>query len=228
MTTLRTIFAVIGADEGVECALNAYKALPLTDRSKLIGLHVSPMGTWYGLATDVALASYIEAQIETAEDEQKSAGVAFARACEQAQIPCEWRPETALSYLVLPHAGSMARAADLIIFPQSSEASSTGRHQLEAFVFTSGRPVLGLPAGWSGSILGERVLIAWDGGREAARAVFDAMPLLLQAKAVRIVSVQSFWMIQYGSSPRVTTSPPRSRSMEFGRRATCSRAPAEV
>ncbi len=36
------------------------------------------------------------------------------------------------------------------------------------------------------------MLIAWDGGREAARAVFDALPLLVGAEAVRIASVQGF------------------------------------
>jgi hypothetical protein len=35
---------------------------------------------------------------------------------------------------------------------------------------------------------GRNVLVAWDGGREAARAVGDALPLLARAKQVHIVS----------------------------------------
>jgi nucleotide-binding universal stress UspA family protein len=37
--------------------------------------------------------------------------------------------------------------------------------------------------------LGERVLIAWSGAREAARAVHDALPLLQIAKVVDIIHV---------------------------------------
>ena len=83
----------------------------------------------------------------------------------------------------------MARAADLVICPMLSDQASLGRHRLEEVVFASGRPVISLPAEWTGSRLGKRVLIAWDGGREAARATFDAMPLLRQAEKVRLVSV---------------------------------------
>jgi hypothetical protein len=34
---------------------------------------------------------------------------------------------------------------------------------------------------------GEKVLVAWNGRREAARAVFDALPILERAKEVRVV-----------------------------------------
>jgi nucleotide-binding universal stress UspA family protein len=86
----------------------------------------------------------------------------------------------------------MARSADIILCPQVRSECSIGRHQLEEVVFASGRPVIGLPPNWSVKTLGKRVLIAWDGGREAARAVFDALPILSKAEAVRIVSVQGF------------------------------------
>ena len=49
MKALRTIFAIIASNQGVRCALAAYKALPLGDKSRLIGLHVSPIAISYGL-----------------------------------------------------------------------------------------------------------------------------------------------------------------------------------
>ncbi len=94
--------------------------------------------------------------------------------------------------LVSPHGGAVARAADIIVCPQLTEEASIGRHQLEEVVFAAGRPVIGLPANWTVKTLGKRVLVAWDGGREAARAVFDALPFIVRAEGVRIVSVQGF------------------------------------
>jgi len=38
-------------------------------------------------------------------------------------------------------------------------------------------------------ILGRKVLVAWNGRREAARAAFDAIPILQPANEVRVVWV---------------------------------------
>jgi len=192
MGGLHTVFAVIPAAEAAESAVAAFQALPLVEPARLIGLHVAPIAITFGLATDMALASFIEAQIAAADEERKAAEAAFLAAARKAGIDFDWRAEKSADSLVSPHAGAMARAADIILCPQLRGEASIGRHQLEEVVFTSGRPVIGLPAGWSVKKLGRRVLIAWDGGREATRAVFDALPILIRAEAVRIVSVQGF------------------------------------
>jgi nucleotide-binding universal stress UspA family protein len=190
--SLKTVFAIIPAAEAGAAAVAGFRALPIGENARLVGMHVSPIAVSYGLATDLALASYIEAQMEAAEEEKKNAEAAFSAACENAGIAFEWRAEKAFDTMVSPHAGAMARAAEIIVCPSLPEAGSIARHEVEEVVFASGRPVIALPVGWKGEKLGGRVLIAWDGGREAARATFDAMPLLKGAEAVRIVSVQGF------------------------------------
>lgn len=60
---------------------------------------------------------------------------------------------------------------------------------LDAAVLGTGRPVLAVPAGYEGTLDAARVLVAWDGGREAARAVHDALPLLEAAEEVLVVTV---------------------------------------
>ncbi len=190
MIKVRTVFAVIPAAEAAESAVAAFEALPLGDKARLTGLHVAPLAITYGLASDMALASFIEAQMAAAEEERKAAEAAFIGAARKAGITFEWRAEKSPDSLVSPHAGAMSRAADIVLCPTLPDEASIGRHQLEEIVFSSGRPVIGLPVGWSVRKLGSRVLIAWDGGREAARAVFDALPILVHAEAVRIVSVQ--------------------------------------
>jgi nucleotide-binding universal stress UspA family protein len=46
-----------------------------------------------------------------------------------------------------------------------------------------------VPHDWAPGPLGERVLVAWDGSREAARAVSDALPILERAASVLVVSI---------------------------------------
>lgn len=59
----------------------------------------------------------------------------------------------------------------------------------ERVTFDSGRPVIIFPANFEGSVLGKRAVVAWDGGRAAARALADAMQILETEDEVDIVSV---------------------------------------
>ena len=61
----------------------------------------------------------------------------------------------------------------------------------EAVLFGSGRPVVVFPEGGDvgKAAAFERIAVAWDGSRAAARALADALPLLKAAKEVRIVTV---------------------------------------
>ena len=59
----------------------------------------------------------------------------------------------------------------------------------EEVVLGSGRPTLVMPYIGGSSCPGERIVIAWDESREAARAVADAIPFLIQATAVWIVCI---------------------------------------
>lgn len=54
----------------------------------------------------------------------------------------------------------------------------------------SGRPVLVVPYVGHYADAGRRVLVAWTGSREAARAVNDAIPLLQAAERVELISAQ--------------------------------------
>lgn len=52
---------------------------------------------------------------------------------------------------------------------------------------TSGRPVLFIPYTGVFPTLGANIMVAWNGSRESARAVHDAMPLLQRAEKVTVV-----------------------------------------
>jgi nucleotide-binding universal stress UspA family protein len=52
-----------------------------------------------------------------------------------------------------------------------------------------GRPVLVVPRYGTFPTIGERVLVAWNGAREAVRAVNDALPLLQRAQLVTVLSI---------------------------------------
>ena len=87
-----------------------------------------------------------------------------------------------------------ARGADLVIAGQSDPAdpeSYVGEHFPETLIMSSGRPVLLIPYTGFHPDAGQRPMIAWDGSREAARAVHDALPFLTAAERVSIVSIDA-------------------------------------
>jgi nucleotide-binding universal stress UspA family protein len=87
---------------------------------------------------------------------------------------------------------TLARAADLVIIGQvDPNARPTPSWRPEEIVISCGRPVLMVPFIGSYSQVGRRVLVAWDGSREAVRALNDALPLISTAEAVTVITVRA-------------------------------------
>jgi len=59
----------------------------------------------------------------------------------------------------------------------------------ERVVLRAGRPLLVIPYAGAHTEIGRRILVAWNGGREAARALNDALPFLTQADEVIITAI---------------------------------------
>jgi nucleotide-binding universal stress UspA family protein len=115
----------------------------------------------------------------------------FLQSMAAAAIDAEWREEesvdTTPADIALPH----ARASDLIIASQTdpSWSQSAELDLVEPFVLESGRPLIVVPNSGRYSQVAERIVVAWNGRREAARAVFDALPALKTASYVAVVRV---------------------------------------
>lgn len=82
-----------------------------------------------------------------------------------------------------------ARIHGLIFAESGSAGELLDEAVLEALIFESGRPVVVVPNGYASPISCDHVLIAWDGSTGAARAVWDALPLLRLARTIEIATV---------------------------------------
>jgi nucleotide-binding universal stress UspA family protein len=87
---------------------------------------------------------------------------------------------------------ALAQVSDLIVVgqvnPDIGPIPSWSRP--EEVVINSGRPVLMVPYIGNYPSIGQRVLIGWDGSREAARAIHDALPVIQSARSVTLITVR--------------------------------------
>lgn len=86
----------------------------------------------------------------------------------------------------------LARFADLVVLSQDDpdEALPDAAVHLPDYVILNGaRPVLVLPRTDAAPGTARAVLVAWDGGKEAAHALTAALPLLCRASAVTIAAL---------------------------------------
>jgi nucleotide-binding universal stress UspA family protein len=63
-------------------------------------------------------------------------------------------------------------------------------HFPETLVMSADRPVLFIPYAGVFPALGANIMVAWNGSRESARAVHDALPLLQRAENVTVVRLK--------------------------------------
>lgn len=89
--------------------------------------------------------------------------------------------------------GRLARRFDLAVCGQQDPGQATAANELmaEALLFESGRPVVMVPYIQKGPLKLDRIMLCWDGGRAATRAIADSLPLLKKAKQVDIVIAAS-------------------------------------
>jgi len=174
--SIKSILVVVSGAEDTNPALALAFTLGRTYSAHIAALYVKPVVMVYsdGMGFDMT-PSVIEAQqayLQAAADKAESVTKAQAA---KARVDIEWRCEEGDELSV---ASSHARVSDIVL------ASPDVARDL---MFESGVPVLAVPHGASDQIA-KRVLVAWNGSRESARAVRDAKSFLTSSEQV-IVAV---------------------------------------
>ena len=176
--------------------LNIAVEMARRDGAHLIGLYVIPTITllaggltYTGSEAELTALQVIENQtrtnaLNTAGEVEK----AFNDAAKRAGIASEWRlVEGDVAYAAILH----ARHADIAILGQDDPERPvpTAPNLVEAVLLDAGRPIIIVPYAGRFHDIGANVLIAWNATREGARAVNDAMPILVKAANVTVFSV---------------------------------------
>lgn len=188
----KTILAVLQGQEDAGRVLDC--ALPLATRfsAHLIGVHAEAIPIPYVTPMGFPDTDFIAASAEA--NLQRSAGIRklFETRAAREGVSCEWQAMESVSGDSAVGALTVARACDLIVVQQSDPDSASGSlANVEALLFESGRPVLFVPYAIPVDTSFRKVLVAWNGTQQAARAVFDALPFIREAEETEILSLDA-------------------------------------
>jgi nucleotide-binding universal stress UspA family protein len=105
------------------------------------------------------------------------------------QKPVELRRFDILSDAAADVAVREARTSDTFVASRPNGAPHEPEHLIESVLFGSGRHLFLVPSRKLEKVIFERIVLAWNGSREAARALAEALPYLQKAKEVTVLVV---------------------------------------
>ena len=137
-----------------------------------------------------AAAVAVSTQYQAAVEQVANVLDQFEIATRRLGIPHDARSTFDVSYAATRIMTELSRLHDLNIVAQPDRSNPSQTDFLsEAVLFGSGRPMLMIPYINRGTFRSDRVLICWNGGMQAARAVHNAMPFLRKATTIEVVTV---------------------------------------
>jgi len=186
--TFKTIAVYV--DDHDDCIDQIRVALAIAQRfqAHLTGLYVRRSLQIPTVAQIESGTGLIETQQSMIEELEATASSRFDNTVNNTnpELVTEWRVLDGPRNEALEN---QARYTDLLIVGSPGK-NSADTDIADSVVLNTGGPVLALP-NEMGTIPGKHVLIGWDGSREAARAVHDAIPFIKSAEQIRVTSIHT-------------------------------------
>ena len=175
--------------DGGDCAARVDTAIALAQAhgAHLTGLYILWIPVMPGYVEAQIGAEVLNRQRELYLERANAARDKFSNSAETAGISFESRCAEGLgNELLCLH----ARYCDLLLMGRHANAFMDDATNLaESVILESGKPVMVLPEAGVAGLPGRHVAVAWNGSREAIRAIDAALPLLCAAERVDVLEV---------------------------------------
>jgi len=180
------ILVVIDSEASVKRRLAPAAALAKRGEVRLTGMYVSGTPASHAFADLDGWAQLYDAYMTGQRAAALKAERAFRAELARLKLAGDWHyREADMTEGVI----AMARLHDLVVMGQTDpDAIPSGLRPGEV-ALAAGRPALIVPYVGDFTELGRRILVAWNGTREAARALHDAMFLIDGAEAVTVLEI---------------------------------------
>jgi nucleotide-binding universal stress UspA family protein len=188
---MKTIVVHVAEDADLVGRLATASSLALAHGAHLVGLSTHPTDLHIpaGLRGRGASLGFVREMKQLADEHERTCRRIFDSEMARSGVSAEWRRDDREPMEAL---ALHSRYADVVIVSQTPPATVeeflTGERP-DHLALTAASPTIVLPHGKAVDAPGQRVLIAWRSGREAARAVRDSLPVLRRAQRVDVLTV---------------------------------------
>jgi len=182
----RDILVVIDNEAGIARLLAPVAALAKRGDVRITGMYVTGMPASQAFADLDGWAQLVDAYMTAQRATALRAERAFRAELARLKLTGDWHcRESDMTEGVI----AMARLFDLVVMGQTDPDAVPSALRPGEVVLAAGRPALIVPYAGEFAQIGRRVVVAWNGTREAARALFDAMFVIDSAEAVTVLEI---------------------------------------
>lgn len=190
--TYKTILTVLRNEAEAKRVVPVALALAQRFDAHIIAAHAEPSPISYSTPEGFPDTDFIDRTLKDCEARAAALKSYVEKECAAEGVNCEWMSTITLGGDSASAAMPIAHNSDIIITGQTDPSDNQmGYANVEALLFESGRPVLFVPFAGRPDVSTDHAVVAWNGSRESARAVFDALPLLKAAGKVEVVLVDA-------------------------------------
>ena len=189
----KTILVCLNEISRLPQLLKAARHLGVKFNAHIRGLYVIPGVIFYPSAGYGAGPDIYDGNRVWFQDKQEQARQDFETAMKADSIPFDFQLVDSSNPSIINDVLQNGYDADLILASNlpRDENDTVESDFIERLVLSAGRPVLVLPGKGEVKLDFSSIVVAWNDGRESARAVFDALPFLQKAKRARVITVDS-------------------------------------
>jgi nucleotide-binding universal stress UspA family protein len=155
----------------------------------LVGVAFAYAPDFPGYATLEIPPDIVAQMIAESEKVALAAIERFEAAAKRSMVSAEHRLIRSIGAAAPLILATLARRYDLSVFMRSEPNGVDNDDMIEISLFQSGRPLIVVPYIQKEGLKLDRVVCCWDGSRAAARAINDALPLLVKATTADLLIV---------------------------------------
>ncbi|WP_426437410.1 universal stress protein [Bradyrhizobium genosp. P] len=144
-----------------------------------------------GYVTPEIPPNVVAAMVEESKEAAEAAIRRFDETAKRNLLSAEHRLVRTIGIKAPTLFAALARRFDLSIVLQLNPDAVAKDDMFDSLLFESGRPVIVVPYIHKDGLKLDRVVCCWDGGRAAARAINDALPLLAKAAKVDLLIIEN-------------------------------------
>lgn len=185
--TVKDILVQIDTAPASEARLDLTIRLARRFEARITGLLILPSLETLALPDSGVAAVSLANSFAELREATDSTGDNFRATVRRHALEADWHAEAGVAARCFTR---RSRAADLVILGQDDPDHPGELTAPEDVILACGRPVLMVPYAGRFDDAGRNVLIAWNGSREAARALHEATPLMATADAVTLLAAK--------------------------------------